>query len=110
MVDLIFSGNNRSYQEFQKQLTPLVKPLFDSLRDYCFSLGTNVIEGVRMHRVVFCKSMTFRFFADMEPQVDSILIKIRKDRKEPQKEIRVTAGQDLDEIKNLLLEAYKAIH
>ena len=110
MVDLIFSGNNRNYQDFQKQLTPLIKPLFDSLREYCFSLGENVVEDVRMHRVVFCKSMTFRFFADMEPQKDSILIKIRRDRKEPQKEIEIKPGQDLNEVKNLLSDAYKTIH
>jgi len=110
MVGLVFSGNNRNYQDFQKQLTPLIKPLFDSLREYCFSLGENVVEDVRMHRVVFCKSMTFRFFADMEPQKDSILIKIRRDRKEPQKEIEIKPSQDLNEIKNLLSDAYKTIH
>jgi hypothetical protein len=54
--------------------------------------------------------MTFRFFADMEPQRDSILIKIRRDRKEPQKEIEIKADQNLDEMKNLLLDAYNTIH
>ena len=110
MNDLIFSGNNRSYDEFKKQLTPPVKLLFDSLRDYCLSLGKNVIEDVRMHRVVFCKSITFRFFADMEPQQDSILIKIWGDRKEHQKEMHVKPNQDLNEIMNLLLDAYNTIH
>jgi len=108
--ELIFSGHHRTYDDFKKQLMPKIKPLFDSLRDYCFSLGTNVIEDVRMHRVVFCKSMTFRFFADMEPQQESILIKIRRDRKEPEKEISVRPSQELNEIKNLLLDAYNTIH
>jgi len=110
MGDLIFSGHNRTYDDFKKQLTPTVKPLLDLLRDYCFSFGKNVIEDVRMHRVVFCKSMTFRFFADMEPQQESILIKIRRDRKEPQKDVLIKPGQDLSEIKNLLLDAYNTIH
>jgi hypothetical protein len=109
MDNLIFSGHNRTYDDFKKQLTPATGPLFDSLRAYCFSLGKNVVEDVRMHRVVFCKSMTFRFFADMEPQQDSILIKIRRDRKEPQKEILIKSGQDLNEIKNLLSDAYNTI-
>ncbi|MGQ0638215.1 MAG: hypothetical protein ACT4N1_02475 [Nitrososphaerota archaeon] len=68
------------------------------------------MEDVRMHRIVFCKSMTFRFFADMEPQQDLILIKIRRNRKEPQKEIEVKHGQNLDELKKLLLDAYNSIH
>jgi len=87
-----------------------MKPVFDSLREYCLSLGKNVIEDVRMHRIVFCKSMTFRFFADMEPQHDSILIKIRRDRKELQKEIEIKDSQNLDEIKKSLLDAYNTIH
>jgi len=108
-MDLISSDNTRSYEDFKKQIPPLVKPVFDSLREYCLSLGKNVIEDVRMHRIVFCKSLTFRFFADMEPQRDSILIKIRRDRKEPQKEVAIKPSQNLYEIKNLLLEAYNTI-
>jgi hypothetical protein len=108
-VDLISSGRARSYDNFKKQISPLMKPVFDSLREYCLSLGKNVVEDVRMHRIVFCKSMVFRFFADMEPQRDSILIKIRRDRKEPQKEFEIKADQNLDEVKNLLLDAYNTI-
>jgi predicted transport protein len=109
-VDLISSGRARSYDDFKKQISPLMKPAFDSLREYCLSLGKNVVEDIRMHRVVFCKSMTFRFFADIEPQRDSILIKIRRDRKEPQKEFEIKADQNLDEVKNLLLDSYNTIH
>ena len=109
-MDLISSGRARSYDDFKKQISPLMKSVFDSLREYCLSLGKNVVEDVRMHRVVFCKSMTFRFFADVEPQHDSILIKIRRDRKEPQKEFEIKTGQNLDEIKSLLLNAYNTIH
>ena len=109
-MDLISSGPARSYDDFKKQISPSMNPIFDSLREYCLSLGKNVVEDVRMHRVVFCKSMTFRFFADMEPQRDSILIKIRRDRKEPQKELKIKVDQNLVEIKNLLLDAYNTIH
>ena len=54
--------------------------------------------------------MTFRFFADMEPQQDSILIKIRRERKEPHRELEVKSGQNLGELKKLLLDAYHKIH
>ena len=110
MDDLVFSGHIKDYDDFKKQITPSVRPLLDSLRAYCFSFGKNVVEDVRMHRMVFCKSMIFRFFADMEPQQDSILIKIRSDRKEPQKEVEIKPGQNLDELKKLLLDAYNTIH
>ena len=110
MTKMLFSGHHRTYDDFKKQLIPEIEPLFDSLRNYCFSMGKNVVEDVRMHRVVFCKSIPFRFFADMEPQQDSILIKIRRDRSDAQREIWIRPGQDLNEIKNLLLEAYNTIH
>ena len=110
MNKLVFSGHIRSYEDFKKQLTPSIRSLLDSLRDYCFSFGKNIVEDVRMHRIVFCKSMTFRFFVDMEPRQDSILIKIRMDRKEPQKEVEIKPGQNLDELKKLLLDACNTIH
>jgi hypothetical protein len=105
----LISGNKRTYDDFKKQLTPQIKPLFDELRNYCSSLGKNVVEDVRMHRVVFGKSMTFRFFADIEPQRDSVYIKIQRDRKEPLKEMEVKPNENLDQIKSLLLDAYSNI-
>ena len=63
-----------------------------------------------MHRIVFSKSMTFRNFADIEPQRDSIILKIKRDRKEPEKEIQIKLNDNLDEIKKLLLDAYTNIH
>ncbi|VVC05456.1 Uncharacterised protein [uncultured archaeon] len=105
----LISGNTRTYDDFKKQIAPQIKPLFDELRNYCLSLGKNVVEDVRMHRVVFGKSMTFRFFADIEPQRDSVYIKIRRDRKEPLREMEIKPNENLDQIKSLLLDAYSNI-
>ena len=110
MDGLISFGNKRSYDDFKKQIPKKVQPLFDSLRDYCFSIGSNVIEDVRMHRVVFCKSISFRWFADFEPQNDGILIKIQRDRKEPQKHIEIKLDSNLEEIKQILNDAFQNIH
>ena len=109
-MDGFISGKERTYDDFQRQLTSHVKPLFDELRDYCFSLGKNVIEDVRMHRIMFCKSMTFRAFVDVEPQRDSVMVKIRRDRNEPINETEVKPNGNLDEVKRLILDAYTAIH
>ena len=105
----LISGNKRTYEDFEKQITPQLKPLFDDLRIYCFSLGKNVVEDVRMHRIVYGKSMTFRFFVDIEPQRDSVLIKIRRDRKEPLRELNIKPHEDLSQINDLILEAYSNI-
>ena len=47
------NGMNRSYDDFRKETDPNIQPLIDSLRNFCFSLGSNVVEDVRMHRVLF---------------------------------------------------------
>ncbi len=68
MVGFVSFGNNRSYEDFKKQIPVSVQPLFDSIREYCIGLGENVVEDVRMHRVLFGKSITFSWFADVELQ------------------------------------------
>ena len=78
MGSLISFGNKRTYDDFKKQIPSSTLPLFDSVRTYCLSLGDNVVEDVRMHRIVFGKSMTFRWFADIEPEREGVIIKIQK--------------------------------
>ena len=109
MGNLIGAGNGRTYEDFQKQIPEPVKPLFDKLRTYCKSLDDKVIEDVRMHRVVFCKTMTFRWFADLEPTQSSIIIKIQKERKIAPIILEVTPKQKLSEIESRLKDAFTTI-
>ena len=109
MENFIGVGNGRTYEDFQKQIPESVKPLFDKLRTYCKSLDDKVIEDVRMHRVVFCKTMTFRWFADLEPTQSSIIIKIQKERKTEAKILEVTPEQELSEIESTLKDAFITI-
>ena len=106
----LISGKKRTYDEFRSSVPSSVATLFDELRNYCLTLGQNVVEDIRMHRIVFAKSIKFRSFADIEPQRDSIIIKVKKDRKEPEKELQIKLNDNLDEIKKLLLDAYTRIH
>ncbi len=110
MDNLVSFGNKRNYEDFKKQIPIKILPLYDSIRDYCLLLGDKVVEDIRMHRIVFCKSMTFRWFADVAPQEDSVMIKIQKHRKETPIKIQVTPGEDLTSIKKTLKEAFETIH
>ena len=110
MENLIRVGNGRTYEDFQRQIPEIVKPLFDRLRAYCKSLDEKVVEDVRMHRVVFCKTMKFRWFADLEPTEKSIIIKIQKERKIEPKIVEVIPDQELSEIESLLNDAFTSIH
>src|SRR5574340_4949 len=106
----LISGKKRTYDEFRSSMTSSVATLFDELRRYCLTLGQNVVEDIRMHRIVFAKSIKFRSFADIEPQRDSIIIKIKKDRKKPEKELQIKLNDNLKKKKKLLLDAYTSIH
>ena len=106
----LISGKKRTYDEFRSSMPSSVADLFDEIRSYCLTLGQNVVEDIRMHRIVFAKSIKFRSFADIEPQRDSVTIKVKKDRKEPEKELQIKLNDNLDEIKKLLLDAYTSIH
>ena len=110
MEGIISFGNKRSYEDFKKQIPSQVLPLFDSIREFCFSLGEKVVEDVRMHRVVFCKSMTFRWFADVEPEREGVIIKIQKSRKEPIQIIQIKKDQEISDYTQIIKDAFEKIH
>ena len=110
MEGIISFGNKRNYDDFKKQIPSSVLPLFNSIREFCFSLGENVVEDVRMHRVVFCKSITFRWFADVEPEKEGVIIKIQKSRKEPVEIIQIKQDQQISEFSQLIKKAFEEIH
>ena len=110
MEGLVSFGNKRTYEDFKKQIPILIQPLFDSIREFCLSLGKNVVEDVRMHRIVFGKSMTLRWFVDIEPQNDGIIIKIQKNRKESPLITNIKLGQEITKLEQMLKEAYETIH
>ena len=110
MEEIISFGKKRSYEDFKKQIPNQVLPLFDSIREFCFSLGDKVIEDIRMHRVVFCKSMTFRWFIDVEPENEGVIIKIQKSRKDPIEIIRINTEQGISEFRQNIKDAFENIH
>ena len=109
MKELVSFGNKRTYDDFKKQIPIKIQPLFNSIREYCLSLGDNAVEDIRMHRIVFGKSMTFRWFADVAPQENSITVKIQKSRKEQPQNLQVNTERDLDVLKKNLKDAFDTI-
>ncbi len=102
-------ANLRSYQEFRKQQLPThMYDVFDQLHDFSMSLGNNVIEDVRPHRVVFCKSMNTRWFVDAKPTDGMIVIKIRKGWRDPIQTVQTDSITQ--EIKNMIKTAYEQVH
>lgn len=65
----------RTYEEFKAGVQPSVSELVDSLRSYCLSLGSDVIEVAHMQRLTYCTKQNPNFFADFEVYDHSILFK-----------------------------------
>ena len=110
MEGIVSFGSKRNYNDFKKQIPGTVQPLFDSVREFCLSLGENVVEDIRMHRVVFGKSMTFRWFADVEPEREGIIIKIQKSRKEDPQILQIKIGHEITEFKDIIKNAFETIN
>ena len=120
-----------AYEEFRgRQVPGFLRPAFDDLRGFCVSLGGNVIEDVRPHRVVFCKSMNTRWFADAKPVAVSdvggagadaraggeecdhvIRVKIRTGWRDPIRTVHIHGGGDgvTREIRDAIAAAYDAV-
>jgi len=108
-MGMLSFGTGRSYDDFKKQIPASSLPIFEELRNFCMSLNQNVVEDVRMHRIVFGKTMTLRWFTDIEPQEGGVIVKIQKSRKETPEIVSVSSGQDLASIKELISKAYESI-
>jgi predicted transport protein len=80
-----------------------------SLRYFVKSLGDNVIEEVRPHRITYAKSLTFRTFLDIQPKKDSMTISLKKSRNEPITNHTVKTQEDMENIKPLIAESYEKI-
>ena len=103
---------NKSAIQFESHLEKLKEPaktMMIDLRNFVKSLGDNVIEEVRPHRVIYAKGLTFRIFLDIQPINDSIIISIRLGRNKPSMIQTIKTPQDLENIKKEIVSAYKTI-
>ena len=101
--------SNISFENHLVNLDKNIGIILVNLRDFVLSLGDNVIEEVRPHRIVYAKSLTFRYFLDIYPRNNDFMIEIRNNRKEPVKEYLVSNIQEIQNIEPEIKEAYKAI-
>jgi dimeric dUTPase (all-alpha-NTP-PPase superfamily) len=98
-----------SFESHLQGLEEQTRASFVDIRDYVKSLGENVIEEVRPHRVVYAKSLTFRTFLDIQPKKDSLIVSIKHSRKESPKVLTVNNIQQVEDIKSQIRNAYQTI-
>jgi hypothetical protein len=97
------------FENYLEKLEEQIKTSLLNLRNFVKSLGNNIIEEVRPHRIVYAKSLTFRSFLDIQPRNNCLIISIKKSRNQPVIIHTVNTLQELEDIKYQIAEAYKTI-
>ena len=87
---------------------PQLKQILIDLRSYVTSLGTNVIEEIRPHRIVYAKSINFRTFLDIRPLGDHIELKLTAGR-DASNSYHITDDRDITLIKKEIQKTYSQL-
>lgn len=105
----MMSGGRIPFETHLEGLKEPARAIMLDLRDFVKSLGSNVIEEVRPHRVAYAKTMNFRTFLDIMPAGDSLVLSIRYGRAAPPVTATVRTAQDAEDAKKQVAEAYSKI-
>jgi hypothetical protein len=99
-----------TFESHLEKLKEPIRPIMADLRKFVISLGSNVIEEVRPHRIVYAKTLNFRTFLDIEPTAgDSLILSIRYGRGAPPVSVMVRTIEDAERAKKQIAEAYQKI-
>jgi hypothetical protein len=112
LKDLGFYSEKPPSLDFESHLTRVeeeMKKILLDLRKFVESFGNDIIEEVRPHRIVYAKSLTFRTFLDIKPEIHQLIVSIRKGRIQPVMTHTIKNVQEFESIKMQILEAYKTI-
>lgn len=99
-----------TFESHLEKLKEPVRPIMVDLRKFVISLGSNVIEEVRPHRIVYSKTMNFRTFLDIEStDGESLKLSIRHGRGIPPFSLIVMTAEEVASAKKQIAEAYHKI-
>ena len=98
-----------SFEAHLEGLQEQAKAIMLDLRGFVKSLGSNVIEEVRPHRVAYAKTMNFRTFLDIAPAGDSLVLTLRYGRTAPPATTTIRTTQEAENAKMQIADAYSKI-
>lgn len=104
--DIHTGASEISLEDHLTSLDENSKTILNELRDFVMSLGPNIVEQIRLHRIVYGKLTVFRWFLDIRPMKNQLIASVKADRKSPPKEITLQSREQLPEVKMMIKEAY----
>jgi len=108
-MEMFSTGGRSQFESHLGRLEEPVRAIMVDLRKFVLSLGSNVIEEVRPHRIVYAKTMNFRTFLDIEPAINSLVLSIRSGRSAPPVTATIRTAEDAESAKKQIAEAYNKI-
>lgn len=106
---LYSEGPKISVEDHLSRLDEPAKTIFKEIRSFVLSLGTNVIEEVRPHRIVYAKSFNFRTFLDIEPAMNVLTVNVKTGPKGESTKLTINSKEQIQNLKELLKQAYARI-
>ena len=106
---LYSEGPKISVQDHLSKLDEPAKTVLQEIRSFVLSLGTNVIEEVRPHRIVYAKSFNFRTFLDIEPSMNVLAVSIKIGSRGESTKLTIGSGEQMQNLKELIKQAYTRI-
>ena len=85
------------------------KKILIELRNFVRSIGNNIVEDIRPHRIVYSKTLAFRNFLDVQPYIEELIVSTRKNRKEMPVIHKISNKQDFENLKQEIINAYENI-
>ena len=96
----------QSYGMLRARLSPRAQTALDQIREFCLSLDDCVVEDIRAHRVVYGKTIAFRWFADVKPEESQIIVRIQRDWRQEPLIITTPYGGDVGPVQEQIRAAY----
>jgi predicted transport protein len=106
---LYSEGPKISVEDHLSRLEEPARTIFQEIRNFALSLGSNVIEEVRPHRIVYAKSFNFRTFLDIEPTANGLAVSVKTGPKGQSTKIMISSNEQMENLKELLKQAYTGI-
>ena len=106
---LYSEGPKISVEDHLSRLEEPAKTIFQEIRNFVLSLGSNVIEEVRPHRIVYSKSFNFRTFLDIEPAVSVLAVSVKTGPRGESTKLMISSEEQMQDLKELLKQAYARI-
>ena len=103
------ASTNPSVESHVDSLEEPTRAIFSDLRRFVLSLGTNVIEQPRPHRIAYSKTLNLRIFLEVMPSADKLLLTIRYGRAGPPLSLELSNPDQLADAKKAIADAFERI-